>query len=135
MQAHCEHSVVSGVTDERWRSPACPTEVCSGKRCVKAVPLKVVGRCVTIEVPGNGMNADGAFAFRRKLAHWLRADCRARRKLDDETLPDHSVQVPGAEQVHRKTRGVGSTVGAAANVVPGAGASAGSAPIVENACG
>jgi len=50
-------------------------------------------------------------------------------------LPCHSVQVPGAEQVHRKTRGVGCTLGAAASLVPGAGASAGSAPIVENACG
>jgi hypothetical protein len=53
--------------------------------------------------------------------------------LDDETLPDHSVQVPGAEQVHLKTRGVGCALGATAN--PGAGASAGNAPIVENACG
>jgi hypothetical protein len=79
------------------------------------------------------MNADGAFSFKRKLAHCPRADCRARRKLDDETLPDHSVQVPGAEQVHLKTRGVGCALGATAK--PGAGASAGNAPIVENACG
>jgi hypothetical protein len=55
--------------------------------------------------------------------------------LDDETLPDHSVQVPGAEQVHRKTLGVGSAVGATASVVPGAGARTGSAPIVAKLCG
>ena len=102
---------------------------------MNAVPLKICGFCWLIEVPGIVMNADGAFSFKRKLAHCPRADCRARRKLDDETLPDHSVQVPGAEQVHRKTRGVGAAVAAAATLLPGAGASAGSAPIVEKACG
>jgi hypothetical protein len=56
-------------------------------------------------------------------------------KLDDVTSPAHSVQVPGAEQVHRKTLGVGCAVGARASEEPGAGTSEGSAPIVEKGRG
>src|SRR5260370_29944102 len=50
-------------------------------------------------------------------------------------MPAHSVQVPGAPQVHRNARGVATTLAAANGVKPGAAASEGSAPIVENACG
>src|SRR5260370_27037956 len=80
------------------------------------------------------MKADGAFSFSKKLAHCPRANWRARRKLDDETLPAHSVQVPCAEQVQWKARGVGTAVGAAASVLPGAGLSPGNAPIAANGC-
>jgi hypothetical protein len=55
--------------------------------------------------------------------------------LDDETTPAHSVPRPGAEQVHRNARGDAAADATAAGVVPGAGANAGSAPIVEKGCG
>src|SRR3984957_16968576 len=50
-------------------------------------------------------------------------------------MPAHSVQVPGAPQVHRNARGVGATLAKTFGVNPGAAASEGSAPMVENACG
>ena len=81
------------------------------------------------------MNGDGAFAFSKYWAQTPRADCCARMKLDEVTSPAHSVQVPGAEQVHRKTLGVGCAVGARASEEPGAGTSEGSAPIVEKGRG
>jgi hypothetical protein len=46
------------------------------------------------------------------------------------TTPAHCVGLPGAEQVHRNARGVDAALATATGEVPGAAASAGSAPIV-----